>query len=67
MDRLLTSNVSVRDGNIKCPFGKPIIVVNLLLKLFNATLANADIENGPNCMIRNVQKSRAFFDKKSSF
>ena len=43
MDRLLTSNVSISDGNIKYLIGKSIFAVNLPLKLFRATVANADI------------------------
>ena len=43
MERLLTSNVSIINGNIKCPIGKSIFAVNLTLKLFRATVANADI------------------------
>ena len=31
--------------NIKCPIGKSIFAVNLTLKLFRATFANADIES----------------------
>ena len=30
------------DGNIKCPIGKSVFAVNLPLKLFHATVANAD-------------------------
>ena len=33
------------NGNIKYPIGKPIFGVNLPLKLFCATVANADIGN----------------------
>ena len=40
-----TSNVSICNGNIKCPIGKSIFAVNLPLKLFRATVANADIES----------------------
>ena len=43
MERLETSNVSISNGNIKCPIGKSIFAVNLPLKLFRATVANADI------------------------
>ena len=43
MERFLTSNVSISNGNIKCPIGKSIFAVNLTLKLFRATVANADI------------------------
>ena len=43
MERLETSNVSIRNGNIKCPIRKSIFAVNLPLKLFPATIANADI------------------------
>ena len=42
MERLLTSNVSISNGNIKCPIGKSIFAVNLTLKLFRATVSNAD-------------------------
>ena len=45
MERLQTSNVSISNGNIKCPIGKSIFVVNLPLKLFRATVANADIRS----------------------
>ena len=44
MERLKTSNVSISNGNIKCPIGKSIFAVNLPLKRFCATVANADIE-----------------------
>ena len=40
-----TSNVSISYGYIKCPFDKPIFVVNLQLKLFRATVANTDTES----------------------
>ena len=43
MERLKTSNVSISNGNIKYPIGKSIFAVNLPLKLFPATVANADI------------------------
>ena len=43
MERLWTSNVSISNGNIKYPSGKSIFAVNLPLKLFPATVANADI------------------------
>ena len=43
MERLYTSNVSISNGKIKCPIGKSIFAVNLPLKLFRATVANADI------------------------
>ena len=39
----MTSNVSICNGIIKCSIGKSISVVNLPLKLFRATVANADI------------------------
>ena len=42
MERLFTSNVSVSNGNIKCPIGKSTSAVNLSLKLFLAAVANAD-------------------------
>ena len=45
MERLLTSNISISNGNIKAPIGKSIFAVNLTLKLFRATVANADIGN----------------------
>ena len=42
MDRLrLPMSVSVI-GNIKCPIGKQIFAVNFPLKLYRATVANAD-------------------------
>ena len=34
---------SISKGNMKCPIGKSISAVNLQLKLFRATVANADI------------------------
>ena len=43
MEILQTSNVSISNGNIKCPIGKSLLAVNLPLKLFRATIANADI------------------------
>ena len=42
MERLCSSNVGVRNDNIKCPIRKSIFTVNLLFKLFRATVANAD-------------------------
>ena len=42
METLWTSNVSVSNGSIKCPIRKSISRVNLPLKLFCATVANAD-------------------------
>ena len=38
----LDFNVSVSNGNIKCPTGKSIFAVNLPFKLFCATVTNAD-------------------------
>ena len=43
MERLLTSNVTIRNGNIKYPIGKSIFAVNLPLKLSPATVANTDM------------------------
>ena len=43
MERLLTSNVRISNGNIKYPSGKSIFAVNLPLKLFPTAVANADI------------------------
>ena len=43
MERLMTSNVSISNGNIKYPTGKSIFAVNLPLKFFPAIVANADI------------------------
>ena len=43
MEQLQTSNVSISNGDIKCPIGKSIFAVNLPLKLFHATVANVDI------------------------
>ena len=43
MDRLYTSNVSMSSGNIQCRIGKLIFAVNLTLKVFRSTVANADI------------------------
>ena len=45
MERLTTINVSISNGNIKCPIGKSIFALNLPLKLFCATISNADIES----------------------
>ena len=42
MERLLSSNVSVINGNIKYQVGKLIFAVNLPLQIFRATLSNAD-------------------------
>ena len=39
----LDSNVSINNGNIKYLSGKSIFAVNLPLKLFPATVADADI------------------------
>ena len=39
MERLETSNVSISNGNIKCPIGKLSFAANLPLKLFRATIA----------------------------
>ena len=36
-------NVSISNGNIKCPIGKSIFAVNLPLNLFRATVANTVI------------------------
>ena len=44
MERLYTSNGSVSDGNLKYPSGKSIFAVNLPLKFFRATVANANTE-----------------------
>ena len=41
MERLQTSNVSVSNGNIKFPIGKLTFALNLPLKHFHATVANA--------------------------
>ena len=38
MERLYTSNVSIGNGNMKCPIGKSIFAVNLPLKLFRVTV-----------------------------
>ena len=44
MERPLTSNVSISNGNIKYPIEKSFFTVNLPLKLSpDATVANADI------------------------
>ena len=43
MEGLKTSNVSISNGNIKYPIGKPIFAENLPIKLSPATVANADI------------------------
>ena len=44
MEKLLTFNVYVSNGNIKYPIGKTIFAVNLSLKIFRAIVTNnADI------------------------
>ena len=43
MERFETSNVRISNANINYPSGKSIFAVNLPLKLFPATVANADI------------------------
>ena len=43
MKRLQTINVSISNGNIKKPDRKINFAVNLPLKLFSATVPNADI------------------------
>ena len=43
MQRLKISNVSVRNGNMKCPIGKAVFAVNLSLKFFLSTVANVGI------------------------
>ena len=43
MERLQTFNVSIRKSNIKYPIEKSIFAANLPLKLFPATVANANI------------------------
>ena len=45
MERLKPSNVSGSNGNLKYSIGKSIFAVNLLLKLFRATIANAKTES----------------------
>ena len=55
MERLQTSNASISNRNIKYPSVKSIFAVNLTLKLFPATTANADIGS-----VKSLHKS---FDK----
>ena len=43
MERLLTSNVSISNDSVKYPSGKSVSALNLPLKLFPATVANANI------------------------
>ena len=43
MERLLTFNVYVSNGNIKYPIRKSIFALNLSFKLFRRIVANADI------------------------
>ena len=43
MERFYTSNASISNGNIKYLSGKSVFAVNFPLKLFRATVANADI------------------------
>ena len=45
MERLMTSNVSVSNGNLICPIGKSIFAVNMPLKLFRANVTNANTES----------------------
>ena len=45
MERFKTFDASVSNGNIKCPVGNSIFAGNLPLKLFRATVANADTES----------------------
>ena len=45
MERLYTSNTSISNGNINSPIGKPLFAVNLPLKLFRATVDNADTKS----------------------
>ena len=45
MERLKTSNDSVSNGNLKYAIGKSIFAVNLLLKLFFATVAKPNTES----------------------
>ena len=40
--QLMKDDVSDSNGNIKCPMGKIIFAINLLLKLLHATVANLD-------------------------
>ena len=55
MERYQTSDVNVNNGNIKCPVGNSIFAENLPLKLFRATVANADSES--------LKSLRTLFDK----
>ena len=41
----MTYDVSVSNGNIKCPVGNSFFAENLPLKLFRATVAIADTES----------------------
>ena len=43
MEKLYTFNVSINNGNIKCPIGKSIFAVYLPLIFFRAAVAKADI------------------------
>ena len=43
--KILTSNVSVRYGNLKYPIEKSFFAVNLPLIFFRATVANANTES----------------------
>ena len=45
MERVKTFNVSVSNGNLKVPIGKPIFAVNLPLKLFHDAVANTNTES----------------------
>ena len=53
MERLKTSNVSIRNGNIKYPIEKSIFAVNLPFKLFPATIANTFLKK---CLYRMLVK-----------
>ena len=59
MERLQTSDVSIDNGNIKCPIRTSFFAVNLTLKLFHVTLADADIGSqmipAMKCWLVNVQ------------
>ena len=44
MEKIMTSDVIVSNGNLKGPVGKSVFAENLPLQLFHATVANAETE-----------------------
>ena len=58
----LEFDVSISNGNIKYLIGKSIFAVNLLLKLFCVTLANADM--GSSKFLHTFLYPKQIFDAK---